>query len=85
MTMVWIDLGLYMSLKVNSECYAWYVRYIYEWWMVWNGDQDIVSSGKEILVLRFLGCVLFVDLINKEVHMTATRCEKEPIGPDYID
>jgi len=21
----------------------------------------------------------------KEVHMTAPRCEKEPVGPDYMD
>jgi len=30
--------------------------------MIWNGDRDIVSSGKEILMLRLLGCVLFQDL-----------------------
>jgi len=30
-------------------------------------DWDTVSWGKEIPVLRSLGCVLFVDLINKDV------------------
>jgi len=31
-------------------------------WMIWNGDRDVVSSGKEIHVLRLLGCALFEDL-----------------------
>jgi len=30
--------------------------------MIWNGDLDIVSSGKEIPMLRLLGCALFEDL-----------------------
>jgi len=30
--------------------------------MIWNGDRDVVSSGKEIHVLRLLGCALFEDL-----------------------
>jgi len=30
--------------------------------MIWNGDRYIVSSGKEIPVLRLLGCALFEDL-----------------------
>ena len=33
--------------------------------MVWNGDRYIVSSGKEILVLRLLGCALFEDLSRR--------------------
>jgi len=32
-------------------------------------DQDIVSSVKEIPMLRSLGCTLFVDLINKDVSL----------------
>jgi len=54
---------VYTSLKVNSECYAWCVRYVCEWWMVWNDDQDIVSSEKEIPMLRLLECTLFWNLI----------------------
>jgi len=47
------------------------------WWMVCNGIcydvelygmvREIVSSGKEIPMLRLLGCEMFEDLINKEV------------------
>ena len=43
---------------------------VYEWYNVVSMfvndvvcDRDIVSSGKEILVLRLLGCALFGDLI----------------------
>jgi len=31
--------------------------------MIWNSDGNIVSSGKETLVLRLLGCALFGNLI----------------------
>jgi len=33
--------------------------------MIWNFDRDIVSSGKEIPVLRLLGCALFEDLLRR--------------------
>jgi len=32
---------VYISLKVNNECYACCVRYACEWWMVCNDDRDI--------------------------------------------
>jgi len=25
---------VYMSLKLNSKCYAWCARYVCEWWML---------------------------------------------------
>jgi len=32
----------------------------YQWlWVIWNGDRDIVFSGKDILMLRLLGYALF--------------------------
>jgi len=33
--------------------------------MIWNGDRYIVSSGKEIPMLRLLGCALFEDLSRR--------------------
>jgi len=33
--------------------------------MIWNGGRDIVSSTKEIPVLRLLGCALFEDLSRR--------------------
>jgi len=33
--------------------------------MIWKSDRDIVSSGKEIPVLRLLGCVLFQDFSRR--------------------
>jgi len=35
--------------------------------MIWNNNRNIVSLGKEIVMLILLGHVLFEDLINKEV------------------
>jgi len=37
---------------VNSEYYACCVGYVCEWWMIWNDDRDIVSSGKGIWSIR---------------------------------
>jgi len=33
--------------------------------MIWNDDRYIVSLGKEIPVLRLLGCELFEDLLRR--------------------
>jgi len=43
--------------------------------MIWNGDRDIVSSGKEILVLRLLGCALFEDLSRRRYHASTSTLE----------
>jgi len=43
--------------------------------MIWNGDCDIVSSEKEILMLRLLGSVLFEDLSRRRYFDSTSTLE----------
>jgi len=43
--------------------------------MIWNGDQNIVSSAKEIPKLRLLGCTLFEDLSRRRCTDSTSTLE----------
>jgi len=43
--------------------------------MIWNDDQDIVSLGNEIYVLRLFGCALFEDLWRRRYPESTSTLE----------
>jgi len=43
--------------------------------MIWNGDRYTISSGKEIPVLRLLGCALFEDLSRRRYSYSISILE----------
>jgi len=57
-----LSYDIHVLKELNVKC----SRSIYLWMML-SGNLDIVASGKEILMSRFLGCALSKDLRQRGI------------------